>query len=150
MNFEQRSAAYLILQDLDTKQIVVILRQNTGHQDGNYALPAGHIEAGDGESATRAMQREAGEEIGIRLELTDLQPMHVQQRRDGPYIYFDVYFLAQRWQGQPSNCEPDKCGDLRWMNLDELPTNFVPYTRLVLQDYWPNGIAYSQWGWQEQ
>ena len=140
---EQRSAVYLILQDPHMQQFVTILRQNTGHQDGNYALPAGHIEPG--EAATEAMIREAREEIGIRLDAADLQPVHVQQRRGPGRTYFDVYFLAQRWQGQPQNCEPDKCGDLRWVALDALPANYVPYTRQVLQAFWPQGVTYSEW-----
>ncbi len=143
--FTQRSAVYLILQDPDTQQIVMILRQNTGYEDGHYGLPAGHIESG--ESATEAMVREAYEEIGIALDVADLQPVHVQQRRTLDYVYFDVYFLAQRWQGQPQNCEPDKCGDVRWVALNAFPEHCVPFTRQILQTFWPDGVGYSEYGW---
>ena len=140
----QRSAVYLILQDPVTQQIVMILRQNTGYEDGHYGLPAGHIELG--EAATEAMIREAHEEIGITLAAADLQPVHVQQRRTADYVYFDVYFWARRWQGQPRNCEPDKCGDVRWVALAALPENSVPFTRQIVQEFWPQGISYSQYG----
>ncbi len=144
----QRSAVYLILQDPATRQIVMILRQNTGYEDGHYGLPAGHIESG--ESATEAMVREAREEIGIVLDAADLEPVHVQQRRTPDYIYFDVYFLAQHWHGQPRNCEPHKCGDVRWVDLSDYPANCVPFTRQIVQEFWPQGVTYSQYGWESR
>ena len=37
MNYELRSAAYLILQR--DNQVLMLLRQNTGYMDGKYDLP---------------------------------------------------------------------------------------------------------------
>jgi 8-oxo-dGTP diphosphatase len=145
MKYELRSAAYLML--LRDDHVLLLLRQNTGYMDGMYDLPAGHIELR--ENATDGIVREAHEEVGITVTRDDLQVVHVMHRysESSPLVYFCVYFLASRWQGEPTNCEPDKCGDVRWVPLSNLPENCVPFTRCVLEEYWPKQVGYSEYGW---
>jgi ADP-ribose pyrophosphatase YjhB (NUDIX family) len=148
MTYELRSAVYLIMSRDD--QVLLLLRQNTGYMDGMYDLPAGHIERG--ENATDGVIREAGEEVGVVVTRQDVQVAHVMHRfnRDSEnlhLVYFCVYFVAGRWQGEPTNYEPEKCGDVRWFPLSELPENCVPFTRRVLEEHWPQGVGYSEYGW---
>ncbi len=62
------TAVYLILKR--EGKILIARRCNTGYQDGNYQLPAGHVDAG--ELPTEAMIREGNEEIGIVLKKDDV------------------------------------------------------------------------------
>ena len=138
------SATYLIL--LDGERVLLLRRANTGFEDGNYSLIAGHVEVG--ESAGAAMIREAREEVGITLALADLEFAHTQHRRSAAgRAYFDLYFIARRWVGEPSNVEPSKCDDMRWFALTDLPNNLTSFVRLVLAEHLPHGSAYSEWGW---
>ena len=52
-------AVYLIL-ERDNK-ILIARRANTGYEDGNYQVPAGHVE--EAELPTEAVIREAKEEV---------------------------------------------------------------------------------------
>ena len=51
-------AVHLIL--IENGKILLLRRYNTGYEDGNYSLVAGHIDGN--ESVIQAMQREALEE----------------------------------------------------------------------------------------
>ncbi|NJM40595.1 MAG: NUDIX domain-containing protein [Anaerolineae bacterium] len=113
-----------------------------------YELPAGHIEPG--ENATDGVIREAKEEVSappvLRGESGKCAVMH-RFNKDSSLIYFGLYFFSTEWQGEPTNCEPDKCGDVRWFPLSNLPQNCVPFTRRVLAEYWPQRVGYSEYGW---
>jgi len=120
-------AVYIFLEK-DGKYLVV-RRCNTGYQDGNYQVPAGHVDAG--ELPTEAMVREAKEEVGIDLSPSDLELVHVSYRpkHDNTDNRVDFFFRARTWGGEVTNMEPHKCDDLRWVGLDELPENMAPHVR---------------------
>ena len=73
--FKLIPAVYLLLRQDD--KILLLRRANTGYQDGNYSLIAGHLD-GD-ELATEGIIREAKEEAGITISKADLNFVHVAQ-----------------------------------------------------------------------
>ena len=84
-------ACYLIL--LKANQTLLSRRYNTGYEDGNYSLVAGHVEAD--ETVLEALVREAEEEAGIRVEPEDLEFVSVLHRHTGGRrIYLDFFFKA--------------------------------------------------------
>jgi ADP-ribose pyrophosphatase YjhB (NUDIX family) len=123
-------AVYLFLRD--GQKVLLMRRTNTKYQDGNYAVPAGHIDSG--ELPTEAMIREAKEEIGIVLLPGYLKMVHVSFRpkHDETGDRIDFFFEADRWQGEVINAEPQKCDDLRWVSLDDLPSNMTPHVKVAL------------------
>ena len=134
-------------------EVLLSRRYRTGWRDGEYSVPAGHVEAG--ETVTAAAVREAREEIGITLDPKDLEIVHVMHRAgdvgaDGVLAADDEridFFLAvRRWQGMPFNAEPQKCDDLTWRALSGLPSNMVPYVRSALERV-REGMGYSEFGW---
>lgn len=125
-------------------KVLLLRRHNTGWQDGKYGVPAGHIE-GD-ESLTDALLREAYEEIGININSDDVAFAHMTHTKSNrEYLY--VYFVVERWQGQPYNKESDKCDRLYWAPLDRLPRNTVPIIRKAIEGY-REGVRYSEDGWR--
>ncbi|MBP9761022.1 MAG: NUDIX domain-containing protein [Candidatus Magasanikbacteria bacterium] len=121
---------YLLLEQ--DKKTVFIRRCNTGYQDGNYDLPAGHMESG--EVPTQSMVREAKEEIGITVLESDLELVHVLYRtkHDATGDRVDFFFRCRSWQGDVVNTEPDTCDDLAWFNRTALPENMTPHVRYVI------------------
>lgn len=135
-------ASVYVLFERDGK-ILMSRRSNTGYEDGNYGLVAGHVE--DGESLTQAAIREAKEEAGVDILPEDLEVKTTMHRKQND-IRVDFFFVAKKWEGELTNMEPDRCDDLSWFPLDELPSNTIPYTRQVIECY-RKGIIYSEWGW---
>lgn len=125
-------------------KILLARRYNTGFQDGNYSLPAGHTEPG--ESFTEAILRETREEIGVTLTEENIQAAHVMHRKSTDREYVDVYYAVKEWAGTPENKEPEKCDDLSWFPIDTLPENTVPYVRQAIE-HSLRGIFYSEYGW---
>jgi 8-oxo-dGTP pyrophosphatase MutT (NUDIX family) len=114
-------------------KILLLRRFNTGYEDGNYSVCAGHVE--QGETYIEAMKREAMEEIGVELEtLTPVQIMH----RKSTVERFDYFFVSTSWKGEVFNAEEDKCDELLWVSINELPDNVIPYIKSALDNYHNN------------
>lgn len=120
-------ATHLLL--IRDKQVLLTRRFQTGYEDGNYSLPAGHVEAG--ESVLAATIRETQEEIGVTLQAQDLSLAHVMHRTSNRSS-IDFFFWCREWQGEVVNAEPDKCDQILWCDLDQLPTNTIPYVRQAI------------------
>jgi len=125
-------------------QILLLRRFNTGYEDGNYSVPAGHLDGG--ETVRMAAQREALEEIGVHIDLGDIVFTSVVHRQsESERIDFFVHIT--RWQSEPFNTEPDKCDELRWCDVDELPENVIPYVKQSIQNF-RDGVVFEEFGWQ--
>lgn len=139
-------ASYIVL--IKDNKILMQRRYNTGYEDGKYSLPAGHVDKG--ESFIQCVIRETEEEIGISLKAEDLKMIHVMHRDSkeaeiGNRI--DVFFTADSWDGEPKNMEPEKCDDLSWFDLNNLPDNVIPYVRQAIECI-KNNTFYSEHGWE--
>lgn len=115
-------------------QILLQLRQGTGYMDDHWATAAaGHVE--QGESVFAAARREATEELGVTdLELTPLCAMHRTGATGDPIDErVDYFLLATSWSGDPRIVEADKCADLRWFGVHDLPVPVVPHELQVIE-----------------
>jgi 8-oxo-dGTP diphosphatase len=142
-------AAYVfLLRDTDAGlEVLLQLRQNTGYMDGHWAAAAaGHVEKG--ETAYDAARREAREEIDVDgLDLTFVTAMQRTRSAEPIDERIDFFFTARTWTGEPRIVEPEKCADLRWSPLDDLPDPVVPHERTVLQALGDGGApAYTTFG----
>lgn len=125
------TASYLVLQK-DGK-ILFARRCNTGYQDGNYQVPAGHIDAG--ELPSEALIREVKEEIGITIKAENIKFAHTSFRpmMDETGDRVDYFFIVDTWEGEITNCEPHKCDDLLWATIENIPENTTPHVRIALE-----------------
>ncbi len=141
--FKLVSAVHLFL--LREGRVLLLRRFNTGYEDGNYSVVAGHLDGG--ETVRAAMVREAREEVGIEIAPRDLEVVGVMHRRsDDERI--DFFLTATAWSGEVVNCEPQRCDELRWAALEDLPANVIPYVRRALEN-WQRGVWFEDFGWDE-
>jgi len=124
-------------------QILLIRRFNTGFADGQYSVPAGHLDGG--ETVIAAAAREAQEEVGIRLEPENICYSSVMHRLNGDERV-DFFVNVDKWDGEPVNAEPDKCDELLWADVNTLPPNTIPYIKKALHNH-RNGIRFDEFGW---
>ena len=124
-------------------KILLSRRFNTGWMDGNYSVPAGHLDGN--ETFLQAMIREAKEETGIDISEKDLQVVHVMHRKTD-HERVDFFVQARKWEGSPRNMEPDKCDDIGWFYMNDMPTNTIPYIRQAIENI-RSGVFYSEFGW---
>lgn len=136
-------AVHLFL--LRGSQVLLLRRANTGYEDGNYSVVAGHLDGG--EPAVQAMIREAREEAGIEIRPEQVQPVGVMHRRSTDER-IDFFFACREWQGEIVNAEPEKCDELRFYEWDNLPPNVIPYVRRAIENY-RAGRWFDEMGFEE-
>lgn len=136
-----RSAVYIIL--VRDNKLLLIRRKNTGWKDGEYGLPAGHLE--HGETVKEAAAREAKEESTVDIKPHDLELVHVMHRKAN-FEYIDLYFTTNKWQGEAKVGEPDLADDYGWFPVDSLPSNTVDYIKSAFENY-RKGVFFSEFGW---
>jgi 8-oxo-dGTP diphosphatase len=124
-------------------RILMLRRFNTGYRDGEYSVPAGHLDGG--ETVLAAAAREAREETGAQIETQHIAFAGVMHRREGDER-IDFFVRVHSWRGEPFNAEPDKCDDLRWVDIGALPENTVPYIRRAIRNL-AGGIMFDEYGW---
>jgi ADP-ribose pyrophosphatase YjhB (NUDIX family) len=128
---------------IEENRILLARRFNTGYRDGEYSVPAGHLDGN--ETVRAAAAREAREEVGIKIEAEDIRFSSVMHRiEDAERV--DFFVRVHRWQGEIVNAEPDKCDDLRWVDFDNLPDNTIPYVRHAIANHL-TGITFDEFGW---
>ena len=135
------ATVHLILQR--GSQILLLRRFNTGYRDGEFSLPAGHLDGN--ETVVDAAVREAAEEIGVGIDPQDVNFSSVMHRREGDERV-DFFVQVRAWQGEPFNAEPQKCDELLWVGVDALPLNTIPYIRRAIANHL-NGLRFDEFGW---
>lgn len=115
--------------------VLLLRRFNTGYEDGNFSVPAGHLDGN--ETVIAAGIREAREETGVDIAPSDMRIAQVMHRF-AEEERIDYFVVVKRWSGDISNQEPEKCDLLEWFPLDDLPANTIPY------------VAYGIMHWRER
>nr|MBB1521663.1 NUDIX domain-containing protein [Clostridiales bacterium] len=138
--FKMRVAVHLILEK-DNK-ILLLRRYNTGYEDGNYSVVAGHVDGN--ETIISAMKREAKEEAGINIEEEDLKIVQIMHRKSGDES-IDYFLYANKFSGDIQIMEPNKCDELSFYSMDKLPKNIIPYINKAINNY-KNNICFTEYG----
>ena len=134
--FKMRVTVHLILEH--NNEFLLLRRYNTGYEDGNYSVIAGHLNGN--ETIKEGMIREDLEEANITIDDKHLKIVGVMHRKDGDES-IDYYLYTNKFSGNIRIMEPNKCDDLSFYKLDNLPDNIIPYIKTALYNYKNNIIT---------
>lgn len=116
-------------------QFLLIKRKNI-HGQGTWAPPGGHLELG--EAIIECAHREAMEETNVVIKdakiLTLTEDMFSSEKH-----YITIWVSASYDSGELVNKEPEKCEDLGWYSVDQLPQPFFLSFANLLKNYQLNG-----------
>ena len=134
------SSVYLIIRN-EKNEILLQRRQGTKLWPGFLALPAGHID--EGENAYDAIIRESKEELGIEISISNIIDTFVVNRRNKSLLpYYDVYFEIDNYKNDIKIKEPEKCSELVWCNINNLPEDMIDFEKEAIKNN-QNGIRFS-------
>lgn len=139
--FKLPAAVHLFL--IKNNEILLHLRKNSSFEN-MYGVIAGHLEGG--ENAIDAVIREAKEESGIDIRRDDIRFATVSHSNASNNEYVQFFFFCDKWSGELKNMELDKCKNLSFFPIDNLPDNIVPYIKKALKCSY-NDVVYFEEGW---
>ena len=108
--------------------IVLVRRRNPPL---GWALPGGFVDPG--ESVAQAARREAKEETGLDVELTDLLGVYSDPTRDPRGLFTVSTVFIGRANGQPAG--GDDAAEARVVSLDALPSDIAFDHPTIIDDY---------------
>lgn len=113
----------------DGKRIVVVKRGREPFK-GKWVLPGGFIEYG--ETAEDAAVREAFEETGMKVKLTNILGVYSAPDRDPRGHHMSVVFVATEFSGEPKG--GDDAAEATWHDLDSLRTGELAFDHDMIVD----------------
>ncbi len=128
----------------DRNEILLLRRVNTGYEDGNYSVVAGHLDGH--EEVIGAAIREAREEAGIEIRASDIEVVGVMHRKENDER-ISFFLTTSIWYGDIVNAEPERCDDLSWFSIHDLPVNTIPYVRRAIGNHL-KGVFFDSFGWR--
>ncbi len=141
--FKLSLSVFLFL--IQDNKVLLIKRGNTGWMDGFYSVPAGALDGN--ETIESAVVREAREETGVEVDVSDIKLAHTIHCLTHGEEWLGCFFITNKWIGEPKIMEPDKHTEVKWSNIDQLPSEVIPYVKQALDSVSMN-IPYSSYGWE--
>jgi 8-oxo-dGTP diphosphatase len=114
---------------VESREGIVLVRRR--HPPLGWALPGGFVDRG--ESVAQAARREAKEETGLDVELTELLGVYSDPRRDPRDLKTVSAVFIARAAGQPVG--GDDAAEARVVALDALPADIVFDHPTIIADY---------------
>lgn len=123
---------------------LLLQKRKDGALAGVYTPVSGHVD--EKENVIEAIVREAKEEAGIVIYPKDLEVSVVAHLPDAPYKggradIINFFIFTDKFEGEISNREPDRCEDMRFYSLDNLPKNLMLNVFEAIKAH-ENGISY--------
>lgn len=135
---------YVLVMLTQGESILLLKRGNVSFGAGEYCMVGGKIDGN--ETARQAAAREAFEEIGVSIELDDLQLVHTFHRKGPSEELFALVFKAEKWSGELINKEPEKHDLMGWFGYFDLPENILPAHKQAIEHIC-SGSIYSEHNW---
>lgn len=103
------------------------------NEQGLWEFPGGSVEFG--ETLTEALRREMQEEYGIQVSVGELVDVADHILHEEHQHWVSPTFICQIVSGEPSIREPEKCTEIGWFEVDQMPRDLTQITKLNLEHY---------------
>lgn len=144
MRYKTPSAVFAVF--IKNSQVLLQKRNNIRYADGMYDFAvSGHVEKN--ESMMTTLIRECKEELGIDINKKNIEFGTFIHKRDQSIVYCNVYFLVRGDDDFKIN-EPEKCSELKWFYIKDLPEELIEDRRIALENM-IHKITYSEMGWND-
>ena len=122
-----------ILVDATGKLFLSRRGQSSKNERGYWEFPGGAVEFG--ETLADALQREMREEYGIEIEVGDLLDVvdHILPSEGQHWV--SPTFICRIKKGEPEILEPQKCSEIGWFEIDQVPEFLSMVTQQNLLHY---------------
>ena len=103
------------------------------NEQGLWEFPGGSVEFG--ETLAEALQREMYEEYGIKVSVGELVDVvdHILPQEHQHWV--SPTFICQIISDEAYIREPEKCTEIGWFGVDQIPDDLTQITRLYLEHY---------------
>lgn len=107
---------------------VLLLQRQGAAGVGTWGTPGGGLEFG--EDPKEAIIRELKEETGLTVLAEHIVELGYTNdtHHDRPLQYITLRFATRTFSGEPRNMEPEKCSDMGWFSIKNLPAPMFPFT----------------------
>lgn len=110
---------------------ILLGRRKGSHGLGSWAPPGGHLEFG--ESVEACAKRELLEETGLMPLFMRMGPWVENVMEQGKKHYITLFVFIDRFVGEVTLLEPDKCEGWDWYSRSSLPNPLFPSIHSLLE-----------------
>lgn len=112
-----------------------MLRRQGSHGAGHWSIPGGKLEFG--ESIEDCAARECREELGVEIQNPEIIGITNDIFEEEGKHYITVWVAADHKKGAPEIKEPEKCSEISWFSLQNLPEPlFLPFKNFIGTSLW--------------
>jgi len=113
----------------------VLVGKRKGSHAQKWSIPGGHLELG-GTFESDAI-REVKEETNLNIENPRVMAVsnNLETYREEGKHYISIFLVANKYSGQLTLMEPDKCEEWRWVDPRNLPEPHFDASRLGIRCY---------------
>ena len=125
-------AGVMILDEKKEKILLMKRGEDSKNEVGYWSKPGGAVEFG--ETAIKSMEREMKEELNIEVNIWGYLP-HTDHIINENEHWLSPNLIGTISKGEPEIMEPQKCSEIGWFKLTELPEKVTQTTKEPVEDY---------------
>ena len=111
---------------------LLLLKRRGSEGEGTWAIPGGKVDFM--EDPADAVKRELLEETGLHAKSIEFVCYSNDVHKYANKHFVTMRFVCSEFTGEPEITEPEKCTDIGWFDLDDLPKPLFPPTAKGLSD----------------
>lgn len=126
-------AGVMILDEKKEKILLMKRGEKSKNEAGYWSKPGGAVEFG--ETVVESVKREIKEELNIEIDIWgySLHTDHIIKKENQHWVSPNL--IGKISKGEPEIMEPDKCSEIKWFKLTELPKKITQTTKEPVEDY---------------